>query len=101
MHDDCIRCEDIARRLGEKELEALRVAFNADRWSFTGVMSGLTVERMQISSGMGVTKKTATALVKAGARWTTLEKGGWQLVLDNGLESDISHIEVGEALRDR
>lgn len=100
MHDDCIRCEEIARKLDEKALAALLVAFRADRWSFTGVMSGRTVERMQISSGMGVTKKTATALVKAGARWNTLEKGGWQIVLDNALESDISHIEVGEALRD-
>jgi hypothetical protein len=102
MHSDCIRCEDIAKRLDEKAIKALRVAFGAERWSITGIMSGHTFERLQISKGMGVTKKTATALVKAGARWEGQERGSglWQIVFGYELESDACHLAVGEALRD-
>lgn len=101
MHDDCARCEDIARKLDEKAIQALSVAFKGERWSFTSIMSGTTFERLQISSGMGVTKKTAMALAKAGARWAGSRKHGeWQIIFDLGLEFDACHIEVGEALRD-
>jgi len=99
MHDDCIRCEDIARKLDAKALAALLVAFHADRWIFTGAMSGRTVEHFQITQGMGVTKKTATTLVRAGARWHNAN-GSWQIIFDHTLEADACHIAVGEALRD-
>lgn len=97
MHDDCIRCEDLAKKYTEDELKALEIAYRAERAKVE--LYTRSTSYMRLKKGMGVTKKVATSLAKKDHTSWNSSGSDWELWWI-GESFEAAHLVDGEALRD-
>ncbi len=96
LTDDCPACEHITDRYSSAQLDALRVAVSLDRFPLE--LANGTLEKLQLCGGHGVTKDTATSLVRMGAaRWHRTESGPrWAVLLHGTAEGHALHITLDD-----
>ena len=97
MHDDCVMCEDIAKKYTEEEREALVIAYKADRVAVE--LYTRSTSYMRLKKGMGVTKRVATALARKDRTSWNSSGSDWELWW-LGESFEAAHMVDGEALRD-